>query len=102
MRGGTFRDRTDLWNSVLEFPTPRILVLQDMDNPAGRGAFIGDVHASILKALSCIAYVTNGAVRELPAVRHTGVHMLTWVPRSLSADWRSNRETCCMGIVTAL
>jgi len=75
MRGGTFRDRSDLWNRVLAFPAPRILVLQDMDNPAGRGAFIGDVHASILKALNCIGYVTNGAVRELPAVRHTGVHM---------------------------
>jgi len=75
MRGGTFRDRSDLWNSVVEGPAPRILVLQDMDIPAGRGAFIGDLQASILKALSCMGYVTNGAVRELPGVRHTGVHM---------------------------
>lgn len=75
MRGGTYKDRSDLWNSILQIPAPRILVLQDMDNPPGRGAFLGDVHASILKALGCIGYVTNGAVRELPSVQHTGLQL---------------------------
>src|SRR5579871_1121165 len=75
MRGGTFHDRSELWNTVLEYPAPRILVLQDMDSPPGRGAFLGDVHATILKALGCIGYVTNGAVRELPAVRETGLQL---------------------------
>lgn len=73
IKGGTFRDRTDLWNSILEMPSPRILVLEDIDDPPGRGAFIGDVHAAILKALGCIGYVTNGAVREVPSVRKMGV-----------------------------
>src|ERR1019366_9095563 len=27
--GGTFRDRADFWNSILEVPAPRILVLED-------------------------------------------------------------------------
>jgi 4-hydroxy-4-methyl-2-oxoglutarate aldolase len=71
--GKTFRDRTDFWNSILEIPSPRILVLEDMDDPPGRGAFIGDVHAAILKALGCAGYVTNGAVRELPSVRKIGI-----------------------------
>jgi len=71
--GAKFRDRTDLWNSVLEVPSPRILVLEDMDDPPGRGAFVGDVHAAILRALGCIGYVTNGAVRELPSVRKMGI-----------------------------
>ena len=75
MKGGTFHDRSDLWNKVLEFPAPRILVLQDMDNPAGRGAFIGEVHTAILKALGSIGYVTNGAVRELPGVRGQQMQM---------------------------
>ena len=35
-------------------PAPRILVLEDMDDPPGRGAFIGGVHAAILKALGCV------------------------------------------------
>ena len=67
--GGSFRDRVDFWNGILQIPAPRILVLEDMDDPPGRGAFVGDMHAAILKALGCIAYVTNGAVRELPAVQ---------------------------------
>ena len=75
IKGGTFRDRSDLWNSMLEFPAPRVLVLQDQDDPPGRGAFIGDVHAAILQALGCVGYLTNGAVRELPAVRTTGIQM---------------------------
>jgi 4-hydroxy-4-methyl-2-oxoglutarate aldolase len=75
IKGGTYHDRTDFWNRVLEIPEPRILVLQDMDNPPGRGAFIGDVHAAILKALGCIGYLTNGAVRELSAVRASGIQM---------------------------
>jgi len=73
--GGSFRDRADFWNSILEIPAPRILVLEDLDEPPGRGAFIGDMHAAILKALGCIGYVTNGAVRELPAVRTMGIQL---------------------------
>jgi 4-hydroxy-4-methyl-2-oxoglutarate aldolase len=73
--GSTFRDRGDFWNSILEIPVPRILVLEDKDNPPGRGAFVGDMHAAILRALGCIGYVTNGAVRELPAVRAIGMQL---------------------------
>jgi len=72
---GSFRDRADFWNSILEIPTPRVLVLEDMDRPPGRGAFVGEMHAAILKALGCVGYVTNGAVRELPAVRAMGVQL---------------------------
>lgn len=73
--GGTLRDRAELWNSILELPAPRILVLEDMDDAPGRGAFVGDMHAAILKALGCIGYLTNGAVRELPSVRSTGFQL---------------------------
>ena len=75
VKGGTYRDRSDFWNTVLQVPAPRVLVLQDMDNPPGRGAFIGDVHAAILKALGCVGYLTNGAVRELPGVRAAGIQL---------------------------
>src|SRR5208282_3770817 len=43
--------------------------------PPGRGAFVGDMHAAILKALGCVGYLTNGAVRELPSVRTMGVQL---------------------------
>jgi regulator of RNase E activity RraA len=73
--GGTYSDQVDVWNSILEVPPPRILVLEDMDDPPGRGAFVGDMHAAILKALRCAGYVTNGAVRELPAVQTMGLQL---------------------------
>lgn len=73
--GGSFHDRADFWNSILQIPSPRILVLEDMDEPPGRGALVGDMHAAIIKALGCVAYLTNGAVRELPAVRTMGVQL---------------------------
>jgi 4-hydroxy-4-methyl-2-oxoglutarate aldolase len=73
--GGAFHDRGDLWNHLLQCPSPRILVLQDMDDPPGRGAFIGDMHSAILKALACVAYVTNGAVRELSSIHSMGLKL---------------------------
>jgi len=73
--GGTFRDRGDLWKFLLQSPSPRILVLQDIDDPPGRGAFVGDMHAAVLKALGCVAYITNGAVRELPSIQAVGLNL---------------------------
>jgi 4-hydroxy-4-methyl-2-oxoglutarate aldolase len=75
MVGGHFHDRSELWNSILQIPAPRILVLQDIDDPPGLGAFIGDVHSCILKAIGCVGHLTNGAVRELPSVRETGIQL---------------------------
>jgi 4-hydroxy-4-methyl-2-oxoglutarate aldolase len=72
---GSYQDQGEFWNSMLEIPAPRILVLQDMDEPPGRGAFVGDMHAAILQALGCVGYVTNGAVRELPAVHAMGFQL---------------------------
>ena len=73
--GRIYHDRADWWNSILQIPAPRIAVLQDLDDPPGVGAFLGDMHAAILQALGCVGYVTNGAVRELPRVRDLGVQV---------------------------
>jgi len=70
-----FRDRVELWSHIAETPGPRVFVLEDMDHKPGRGAFVGDMHAAILRALGCIGYVTNGAVRELPSVRQIGLQL---------------------------
>ena len=53
----------------------RVAVLEDVDEPPGVGAFLGDMHAAILRALGCVAYVSNGAVRELPRVRNLGLQL---------------------------
>ena len=75
MSGRSFQDRTAWWTSILEVSPPRIVVLEDIDDPPGVGAFLGDTHAAMLQALGCIGYVTNGAVREVPAIREMGFHL---------------------------
>lgn len=75
MAGRSYQDRSAWWNSILEVPAPRIAVLEDIDDPPGLGAFLGDVHAAMLQAMGCIGYVTNGAVRELTALRGIGFHI---------------------------
>lgn len=70
-----YYDRADWWHNILKTPAPRIVVIQDVDDPPGLGAFIGEVHANILLSLGCVAVVTNGAVRDLTDVRHTEFQM---------------------------
>jgi regulator of RNase E activity RraA len=41
-----------------------VRVIQDLDNHTGRGAFVNEVHAKILKALGCVGVVTDGSVRN--------------------------------------
>jgi 4-hydroxy-4-methyl-2-oxoglutarate aldolase len=66
--GRAYLDRTDWWDSVGRLPAPRIAVIQDVDPTPGSGACLGEVHAAILKALGCGGAITNGAVRDVPAV----------------------------------
>lgn len=73
--GRVYHERGEWWQSILEIPAPRIVVLEDVDTPPGRGAFLGDMHAAILQALGCVGYVSNGAVRELPRVRKLGLQV---------------------------
>ena len=70
-----YLDRTDWWKSILQVPAPRVVVLEDLDKPPGLGAFIGEMHAAILRALGCVGYVTDGAVRELPRIKETGLQL---------------------------
>lgn len=73
--GYSYYDRPDWWNEILTTPAPRIIVIEDLDEPAGLGAFVGSVHASILQALGCVALVTNGSVRDLSEIRPTGFQL---------------------------
>lgn len=73
--GRIYHEHNAWWQSILNVPAPRVVVLEDMDTPPGRGALLGDMHAAILLGLGCVGYVTNGAVRELPKVRELGLQM---------------------------
>lgn len=73
--GNGYVDRTDWWNYICSVPAPRIVVVQDVDPLVGRGAFVGEAHANIFRALGCDAYVTNGAVRDLGGVSRAGLQL---------------------------
>jgi regulator of RNase E activity RraA len=70
--GLSYHDRTDWWNYIVSIPPPRIVVVQDVDDRPGLGAFVGGLHATILHALGCVGYATNGAVRDLGEVGRIG------------------------------
>jgi regulator of RNase E activity RraA len=44
-------------------------VLEDRDEPAGAGAFLGEVNGSLLAALDIQGLVTNGRVRDVDTLR---------------------------------
>ena len=70
-----YYDRMDWWQYVASVPEPRVMVLQDVDHVPGLGAFVGEIHASIGRALRCAGCITNGAVCDLPAVEAMGFQM---------------------------
>jgi hypothetical protein len=51
-----------LWRHVLSVRAPRVMVVHDLDEPAGCGAFWGEVMSTIFTALNFEGAVTNGSV----------------------------------------
>ncbi len=70
---GESRDR-DLWAHVLSVPAPRVVVIQDLDDPAGVGSMWGEVNSNIFQAFGAIGIVTTGCVRDLDEMRSLGFH----------------------------
>ncbi len=70
--GSRYEERTDWWKYISSVPAPRVLVMEDIDDPPGTGAFIGKVHANILLAFGCVGAITNGTARELPETEASG------------------------------
>lgn len=64
--------RIDWWEYVASFPSPKVIVLEDVDPTVGTGAFFGEIHGRIARALGVAAYVTNGTIRDVPALESTG------------------------------
>ena len=64
--------RDDWWARLQLEAAPHVVVIQDMDKKPGTGAFVGEVHAAILRAMGCAGAITNGAVRGLPEVERIG------------------------------
>jgi 4-hydroxy-4-methyl-2-oxoglutarate aldolase len=68
LRGSSFHDVADWWAYLKEQPVPKIAVIEDVDPRPAQGAVVSNVHAEVLRALGCAGAVTNGAVRDIPAL----------------------------------
>jgi 4-hydroxy-4-methyl-2-oxoglutarate aldolase len=64
-----YYQNVEWWEYVASMPGPKIVVLIDVDRAPGVGAFFGEIHMQISKALGCVAYVSNGTVRDLPEIQ---------------------------------
>lgn len=51
-----------------EIPEPRVVVLQDLDDPPAAASF-GEVMCSIYKTFGCVGLITSGAGRDLEQVK---------------------------------
>ncbi len=70
--GPAYVERDDWWDQFLAMPEPRLLVVKGEPNDSASGSILGEVHAHIYRGLGCVGMVTDGAVRDLPALRRLG------------------------------
>jgi len=61
-----------LYEQVHLAEEPVVVVVEDLDDPPGLGAYLGEVQGTILSRLGAVGLVTNGAVRDLEQLRHLG------------------------------
>lgn len=71
-RGVAQGDPEPLWRHVREVPGPRVVVVQDLDDPPAHGAMWGEVMATTFTALGCLGVVTDGCVRDLDEAHEIG------------------------------
>jgi regulator of RNase E activity RraA len=75
IRGRCYYEHAGYWKYLVKVPAPRIIVMQDVDDPPGAGALLGEAYARIGRALGCVACLTNGAVRDVPAIETLGFQL---------------------------
>jgi regulator of RNase E activity RraA len=64
---GPVADRLDYYDYVANASLPTIVVLQDLDDRPGYGAFWGEVNTNVHMKLGAAGCVTNGSFRDLAA-----------------------------------
>ena len=66
--GDYMQKRLDYLDYVAAAPNPSWVIVQDLDEPAGHGAYWGEVMGNIHKALACVGTITNGGIRDIPQI----------------------------------
>ena len=59
-------------DEILKIPSPRVIVMKDLDHPNVIGSFWGEVQSAIHTALDCVGVVTDGGVRDLDEMQAYG------------------------------
>ncbi len=60
--------RIGWYEYVAASPLPTVVVLEDLDDQPGSGAFWGEVNTNVHKALGALGVVTSGSIRDLDMV----------------------------------
>ena len=67
--GGYLQKRLDYLDYIAALPRPSIVVIEDRDGEhVGYGAFWGEVQSNVHHALGCLGTITNGSIRDIPAI----------------------------------
>jgi len=65
---GYIQRRLDYLDYVAAEPRPSVMVIEDLDEEPGHGAFWGEVQSNVHQALGCLGTITNGSVRDIPMI----------------------------------
>jgi regulator of RNase E activity RraA len=61
---------------LASLPGPKIVVMQDRDQPFAHGSMWGEVGANHARALGCVGTITDGAIRDLDEMKAAGFKAL--------------------------
>ena len=62
---GTRADRISYYEYIASGDLPKVVVIEDVDEVPGIGAFWGEVHTAVHKGLGALGVVTNGSFRDV-------------------------------------
>ncbi|MBV6643489.1 MAG: RraA family protein [Cyclobacteriaceae bacterium] len=64
------------WSEYREYlstiPSPKIVVVRDLDKPNHVGSFWGEVNANVHRALGCVGTITDGCIRDVDEMTNAG------------------------------
>lgn len=60
------KERRLAWYRAVDAaPRPSVVVIQDLDQPPGYGAFWGEVHTAVHQGLGALGVITDGSIRDI-------------------------------------
>ena len=62
---GAMPDRIAYYEYIASGTLPKVVVIEDVDDVPGTGAFWGEVHTAVHKGLGALGTVTNGSYRDV-------------------------------------